>query len=190
MMECAAQDVCEHWVYKIGGHTVNRGLRLIANEELVMWIEPMTLISEAKNYLDVINDLDSNQKQEYMHPLVVSLDTHYCQKLIKEMKCYTRQHSKVGAEYELCSWLEDMKSHWELLQTLILEKIRGEVISEGRERISFWVAKEYVFLLKICEATNCYCTPSCQTRGLPQVFTFPKQCNCCNRWGTHTCIPT
>ena len=78
MMECAAQDVCKHWVYKIGGHTVNRGLRLIANEELVMWIEAMTLTSEAKNYLDVINNLDSNQKQEYTHLLVVSLDTHYC----------------------------------------------------------------------------------------------------------------
>ena len=60
------------------------------------------------------------------------------------MKHYTRQCSKVGTEYELCSWLEDMKSHWELLQTMILEKIGGEVISEGRERISFWVAKEYV----------------------------------------------
>ena len=60
------------------------------------------------------------------------------------MKRYTGRCSKVGAEYELRSQLEDMKSHWELLQTLISEKIGGEVISEGRERISFWVAKEYV----------------------------------------------
>ena len=60
------------------------------------------------------------------------------------MKRYTGRRSKVGAEYELRSRLEDMKSHWELLQTLISEKIGGEVISEGRERTSFWVVKEYV----------------------------------------------